>query len=61
MQFDDFLKENLLHYEPAGTASNGMPYDHFWWREVKEPNEGYIIIWENGEHHHTYRYPPDLH
>lgn len=30
-----------------------------WWRQAKEPNEGYIVFWET-EHLHTYFYPPGV-
>jgi hypothetical protein len=29
------------------------------WAPVKEGGEGYVVLWENGDYHHTYHYPPD--
>lgn len=36
----------------------------YWWAAlVKDMNtvyEGYMVLWPDGNHIHTYRYPPDV-
>lgn len=31
-----------------------------YWAPVIGGGEGYIILWDNGDYHHTYHYPPDF-
>ena len=58
LEIDDYVLEHLLHkcYDSEG--------NHFYWREVTDneggEGEGYLVIWPDGEYHHTYRFPPDL-
>jgi hypothetical protein len=33
--------------------------DIVWWAPVLGGGEGYVILWENGDYHHTYRNPED--
>lgn len=51
---DDFVLDNVMNRE---TGSDGLPW---WWAPVLEGDEGYIVLWSDGTHHHTYRYPPDV-
>jgi hypothetical protein len=30
-----------------------------YWRSVADAGNGYIVLFENGEHLHTYHNPPD--
>lgn len=56
---DQFVLDQVFNYcESQGDSAE------YWWREVVEPGEGYVIVWidEDGNmsSHHTYRYPPDI-
>jgi hypothetical protein len=31
-----------------------------YWRECVGDSEGYILYWTDGEHLHTYHYPPNI-
>lgn len=51
---DDFVLAQAFNHIP-GTDK----HDEVWWRETVD-EDGYIIIWANGDHHHTYRHPENL-
>jgi hypothetical protein len=53
MELDEFAVSQVFNYIPANEDR-----DEVWWREVTN-GEGYLLVWANGNHHHTYRYPPD--
>jgi hypothetical protein len=38
------------------THEEGVAY----WRDCREQNDGYIVLYEDGEHLHTYHYPPNF-
>lgn len=54
VNIDEFVLRNLFYHIPESDD-----YAECWWRETTD-RDGYIILWDDGVHHHTYRYPPDL-
>jgi hypothetical protein len=61
MELSDFVIERVFHHIPAKYDENDeLVYDEVYWREVKGGDEGYIIVWSNGVHDHTYSYPPNI-
>lgn len=57
LELDDFATEQLLNR--IDYFFEGI-WETVYWREVVEPGEGYILVWHDGQHHHTYHYPPDI-
>jgi hypothetical protein len=55
MEIDDYVRDSLMYHKPATEAA-----DEFWWAPVIGGVEGYIIVWIDGSHHHTYRNPENL-
>ena len=53
MNIDEFVLSQLFNHIPATEDR-----DEVWWRETVD-REGYVIVWENGQHFHTYRHPED--
>lgn len=51
---DNFVLENLFNHFPGEED-----YDEFWWAPVLG-GEGYIMLWANGEHLHTYHNPENM-
>lgn len=61
MELSDFVMEQVFHHIPAKYDDLGeLVFDEVWWREVKDDGEGYILVWGNGIHDHTYHYPPNI-
>lgn len=50
---DTFVLNNVFHHIPATEHRAEV-----WWRETVD-RDGYILVWADGNHFHTYRYPPD--
>ena len=55
MEIDEFVLEHVFHHIPAVDGER----DEVWWRETVD-NDGYIMVWSDGQRHHTYHYPPDF-
>jgi hypothetical protein len=54
-EIDEFVIEHVFYHHPETDTA-----DEYWWREVKGGDEGYIIVWADGNHHHTYHDPEVL-
>lgn len=54
MKIDEFVLDCV--FNRISLLSGEIVY----WRECVEPNEGYLILWDSGQHHHTYRHPETL-
>lgn len=52
MELDEFVLRNVFYRIPEGPT-----HDEILWREVKGGGEGYIVVYPNGEHNHTYHHP----
>lgn len=51
-----YILDSLCHYIPETTDPD---YPEVWWAPVIGGGEGYIMVWADGEHLHTYRNPSD--
>lgn len=54
IEIEQFVLDNLFHHVPATDNS-----DEFWYRETTD-EDGWVMVWADGNHHHTYRFPPDI-
>jgi hypothetical protein len=54
--------DKLFNFVPAGLNEDqtGYEWDAYWWCVAGQGGEGYYMIWENGETHHTYHNPGEL-
>jgi len=54
MQISDFVLDQVFN------RLDSQYDDRFpvWWAHTTD-RDGYIMIWEDGNDFHTYRYPPD--
>ena len=50
---DDFILENVFRKVDTG---DGVPV----WYTRTFDQDGWIVLYPDGEHFHTYRYPPDF-
>jgi hypothetical protein len=53
MEIDEFVRDNIFNHIPASDDR-----DEVWWALTKD-QDGYIMVWEDGQHFHTYRHPED--
>lgn len=53
MQLNEYALQWLFHKIPGDDTKSTV-----YWRETID-NDAYVMVWENGEVFHTYRYPPD--
>lgn len=51
---DQFVLDNVFN---KLVQSNG---DTIYWRSVRGDCNGYIVLFQDGEHFHTYDFPPDV-
>lgn len=49
---DEFVLRHIFHRIPESPQVSEV-----FWREVKGGEEGYILVWRDGERHHTYHHP----
>lgn len=60
---DDYVRDQIFYYVPSGIIQHGdfagEEYEGFWWRETAD-GEGYIMLWADGQTHHTYHRPDEL-
>jgi hypothetical protein len=54
MELDEFAISQLFNHIPAEEGER----DEVWWRETVD-GEGYLMVWSDGQHFHTYRHPED--
>lgn len=54
LTLDEFAIEHLLYtvYDDNG--------DRVYWRERAGESDGYMLVWPDGEHLHTYRHPENI-
>jgi hypothetical protein len=52
IEIDEFVLRHVFNYiEPKGDESP------VWWAPVVGGGEGWILLWEDGQYHHTYHDP----
>lgn len=61
MVINDYVRDSVFSYCPAVISKDGGVFaDEYWWAPVAGGGEGYIILWADGTHHHTYRSPEGM-
>ena len=68
IEIDDYVLEQLFEHRPAGAVeqsdflNNGaQEFDEYWYAPVLGGGEGWVVLWANGEHLHTYHDPAEWH
>lgn len=53
MNINQFVLDNVFHHIPADADR-----DEVWYAQTKD-GDGWVMVWEDGQHFHTYRHPKD--
>lgn len=54
MDVPNFVLERVMN------KIDNLDGDIIWWAPVLGGDDGYVLLWENGDYHHTYHYPPNF-
>lgn len=55
MEIGEYVLRHTFYRIPEEPGPDG--YSEVFWREVKGGGEGYVLVWSNGDFHHTYHHP----